>query len=54
VLTHHLRSNIKEFAAYWGSGRMLRLLSDHPDFSGLIQEVAVRDCSFFFLGRFPK
>ncbi len=42
VLTHHLRINVKEFAAYWGSGTRLQLLSDHPDFLPLLREVALR------------
>ena len=42
VLTHHLKINMKEFAAYRGGVTTLRLLIHHPDFPRLIGEVAVR------------
>ena len=42
VLTHHLKINMKEFAAYRGRRYSLRLLADHSDFPKLIREVALR------------
>ncbi len=42
VLTHHLKINMTDFAAYRGGVTTLRLLVDHPDFPRLIGEVAAR------------